>query len=71
MTNNVDAGAFDYRVTKDGKVFVTYYGKQVKVLKGKQAAKLLARVDGASDHSVQLALAKVTGNFKHGNEHPE
>ena len=59
---------FDYRVNKDGKLLILYEGKLVKTLKGKAAQKLLSRIEGADSMQVQLALAKVTGNFKRGNE---
>jgi hypothetical protein len=59
---------FDYQVTKDNKVFISYHNKTVKILSGKAAEKLLAAVEDADEAAVQLALAKVTGNFKHGNE---
>ncbi len=66
--NVFDEDIFAYRVGKDGKVFITWHGKQVTVLQGKAAQKLLAKVQGAERRDVQLALAKVTGNFKRGNE---
>ena len=33
-----------------------------------EAARFLARVDGASESPIQLTMAKATGNFKRGNE---
>lgn len=62
---------FDYQVTKDGRVIVTWRGKQVKTLAGKAAEKFLAAVESLDEAGVQLALAKVTGNFKRGNERRE
>jgi hypothetical protein len=60
---------FTYRVTKDNIVFIDFHGKQVKTLKGKEAEKIIKRIEQApTDHEVQLILAKVTGNFKRGNE---
>jgi hypothetical protein len=60
---------FTYRVTKDNMVFIDFHGKQVKTLKGKEAEKIIKRIEqAATDHEVQLILAKVTGNFKRGNE---
>lgn len=59
---------FDYSVTKDSKVFVTYRGKQVMVVKGPKAELLLAELEAADDFGVQDILAKLTGNFKRGNE---
>jgi hypothetical protein len=59
---------FSFRVTKDGKVFIHWNGKQVMVLKGEAAEKFLAAITGADDCQAQLIMAKVTGHFKHGNE---
>lgn len=59
---------FAYRTTKDGQVFITWQGRQVLTLKGPDARRFLARIAGRDAAGVQLALAKITGNFKHGNE---
>ena len=59
---------FSYRETKGGKVFIYWNGKQVTTLKGQPAQKFLARIEGLDHQEAQLAMAKVTGNFKRGNE---
>ncbi|MFS1515945.1 hypothetical protein V1503_05395 [Bacillus sp. SCS-151] len=65
----LDEEMFSYRVTKNNTVFITWMGKQVKTLKGKEAEKIITKLQQAnSKHEVQLILAKVTGNFKRGNE---
>ncbi|MGM7685134.1 hypothetical protein ACSVDA_23810 [Cytobacillus sp. Hm23] len=65
----LDEEMFNYRVTKNNAVFITWHGKQVKTLKGKEAEKIITKLQQAtSNHEVQLILAKVTGNFKRGNE---
>jgi hypothetical protein len=57
---------FTFRVTR---YTIDFHGKQVKTLKGKEAEKIIKRIEQApTDHEVQLILAKVTGNFKRGNE---
>ena len=66
--HRLDEEPFDYKVSKDGRVMVTWRGRQVKTLAGNQAEKFLAAVDGLDEAGVQLALAKATGHFKHGNE---
>jgi len=58
---------FSYRASRD-KVFIAWRGKQVMILKGKKAARFLAKIDGLTGKQAQLAMAKVTGNFKRGNE---
>jgi hypothetical protein len=60
---------FTYRITKNNMVFIEYHGKQVTTLKGKEADKIIKKIEqAATDLEVQLILAKVTGNFKRGNE---
>ncbi|WNB90886.1 hypothetical protein [Bacillus sp. NEB1478] len=65
----LDEEIFTYRLTKNNTVFIDYKGKQVMILKGKEAEKIMSRINSAnSEKEVQLILAKVTGNFKRGNE---
>ena len=59
---------FTYRITKDKKVFISCEGKQVTTLSGGAAEKFIADIAGAEGKDAQLILAKVTGNFKRGNE---
>lgn len=59
---------FSYKVTKDNKVFISWNGKQVMILKGKESEKFLSKIEGAGEHEAQLIMAKITGNFKRGNE---
>lgn len=67
--NRLDEALFSYKVTKNNTVLIDYYGKQVKLLKGKDAEKILEKIKIAEDEkAVQLILAKITGNFKRGNE---
>ncbi|MGM7700568.1 hypothetical protein ACSVDE_02520 [Pseudalkalibacillus sp. Hm43] len=67
--NRLKESPFGYRVNKDQTVFVDYQGKQVKILKGKDAEKFLRKMDAAEDEKAeQLIMAKITGNFKRGNE---
>lgn len=65
--DETEAPQFSYRTTKDGTVFIAWHGKTVTVLKGPAALRFLARA-AAGDEAAQLAMAKATGNFKHGNE---
>lgn len=59
---------FSYRITKDHKVLLYWYDKQVKILSGDDAKKLIGRLAVLDEYGIQLALAKATGNFKRGNE---
>ena len=59
---------FSWKASKDGKVFISYQGRRVMILKGGDAARFLKRVDSADAPAAQMVMAKVTGNFKRGNE---
>ena len=64
----LDEEIFAYRITKDGKVFISYEGKQVVTLSGKRAEEFVRKIQNAEGKDAQLIMAKVTGNFKRGNE---
>ncbi len=59
---------FSYRLTKEGKVFIDYEGKHVFTLGSNKAQKFIAELEQMGETEIQLMLAKVTGNFKRGNE---
>lgn len=63
---------FDYQITKGGQVLISRGGRRVAVVAGARAARLLAALESAAangdEAAAQLALAKVTGNYKRGNE---
>lgn len=58
---------FTHRVTRD-KVMISWQGRVVKTLAGDDAARFRREVADLDDDGVQLLLAKLTGNFKRGNE---
>lgn len=58
---------FGWTATKAGEVRVTRGGRVVLVLGGPRAARLLAEL-GADDDRDQQLLARVTGNYRRGNE---
>lgn len=67
--NRLDDMMFHYRVTKKNIVSIEYYGKQIIILKGNDAEKFLNKINRASNEKEkQLIMAKITGNFKRGNE---
>lgn len=66
--NHFDNDIFTHRITKDGKVLISTGGRIVTTVAGKQAAKLISRLDGADRRQVQHLLARATGHYKHGNE---
>jgi hypothetical protein len=66
--NRFDEDVFTHRVTKDGKVLISWQGRVVTTVAGKPATRLIAKLAGADRREAQHLLARATGNFKHGNE---
>ncbi|MFK4292673.1 ribonuclease HIII [Bacillus sp. RC240] len=67
--NRLDDMMFHYRVTKNNIVLIEYYEKKIVILKGNDAEKFLNKINRASNEKEkQLIMAKITGNFKRGNE---
>ena len=59
---------FAWASTKDGRVRISWRGKVVTTLAAGRAARFLEQVEGADEEAEQLLMARVTGNFKRGNE---
>lgn len=68
--NKLDEQPFTYNITKKKTVRILYFGKTVVILKENKAEQLIERMEEVDfdEFEVQLLLAKVTGNFKRGNE---
>ena len=64
----LDKQPFSYQATRNGRVHVFHEGKLAKVLKHREAERLLTKIEHADPRQIQLALAKATGQFKFGNE---
>ncbi len=62
------AEPFQYRANKNGTVALRYKGEPVTLLRGTVATKFLQQLQAGKDP--QLLMAKLTGNFKRGNERP-
>lgn len=56
---------FTYRVRKSGEISIERDGREVTVLRGKSATQFLRRVETGDP---QQLMARVTGNYKRGNE---
>ena len=55
---------FDYTARGD-EVVITHHGRQATVLRGAAAARFLADAEDGDD---QELMARVTGNYRRGNE---
>lgn len=56
---------FNWSQRSDGSVVITHHGTVASVLRGRRA---LDFVDDAESGDDQQLMARVTGNYKHGNE---
>ncbi|MFI7549363.1 hypothetical protein ACIBQ2_06415 [Micromonospora sediminimaris] len=56
---------FTYRLRKNGDVELLHHNRPVGVLRGSAAARFLIDVN---TEDPQELMARITGNYKHGNE---
>ena len=59
---------FSYQATRQGMVQISFEGRVVTRLAGRQAQRFLDRIEHKPLRDQQLEMAKATGHFKHGNE---
>jgi len=59
---------FEARPRKSGDVEVLHHGRQASVLRGAAAADLLARLATLDAAGGQHLMARITGNYRRGNE---
>ncbi|MCM1988217.1 hypothetical protein [Oceanirhabdus seepicola] len=59
---------FSYKITKGNKTFIYFENRRIKILNEKETKNFTSKINGKDDFQIQLVLAKITGNFKHGNE---
>jgi hypothetical protein len=61
------ADGFTYVVRKDGAVVISHHGRVATTLRGSSAAAFLADIGGDGNDEQEL-MARLTGNYKRGNE---
>jgi len=66
MTN--DPTGFSFSRNKNGEVTIHHHRKLAANLKGKAAEKFPASTESTTGQALPLKMAKLTGNYKHGNE---
>lgn len=59
---------FSFREIKNDKVQIIFKNKCIKILQGKEYWKFQRVLDLEDSFELQLFMAKITGQFKHGNE---
>ena len=68
MTKNQEDLGFSYRQLKSGEVEILHHGRKASALRGRDAADFLAEISNTSVFEEQQLMARITGNYKHGNE---
>jgi hypothetical protein len=59
---------FRHRSRKNGDVEILHHGRVASTLRGNKATDFLAEVEAGNEDEAQLLMARVTGNYKRGNE---
>jgi len=59
---------FTYRRCKNGDVEILRHGQVATTLRGDDAHSFLLEVPNPSDPAAQQSMARLTGNYKRGNE---
>jgi len=67
MRSDDDLG-FRWRTRKDGSVAITHHGREATILRGRAAATFAAEMAQADEAAAQQRMARVTGQYRHGNE---
>jgi hypothetical protein len=59
---------FSHHVRKSGDVDIQHHGRLAATLRGAPAAAFLAAVQAGTPADAQQRMARLTGNYKRGNE---
>lgn len=59
---------FTYRTRKNGDVEIVHHGRLATTLRGRDAVDFLQDVEDSTDVDAQQLMARLTGNYKRGNE---
>ena len=65
--NNEDLG-FMFKQLKNGEVVITHNEKKATVLRNDKSSWFLQDMDGMDFASQQQEMARITGNYRRGNE---
>lgn len=68
MPGDRDDLGFTFRARKDGEVEILHHGRRAATLRGATALDFLATAAAGGEAELQQAMARLTGNYKRGNE---
>ncbi|MGY6502800.1 MAG: hypothetical protein ACXIVQ_18125 [Acidimicrobiales bacterium] len=63
-----EASGFQYQRRKSGEVVITHNGQVATILRGSRATSFLDDVEEAGHGDRQDLMARLTGNYRRGNE---
>ncbi|MFW9919947.1 MAG: hypothetical protein ACFFED_10125 [Candidatus Thorarchaeota archaeon] len=66
-SHSLDDTPYSWKLVEDA-VHIFWRGQRVTTLKKEKVEAFLTRISIASEKEAQLVMAKITGNFKRGNE---
>ncbi len=67
MSNPGDT-AFSWVRRKDGSLLISHHGRLASTLRGDDVDAFLAELERATPAEAQQLMARITGNYKRGNE---
>jgi hypothetical protein len=59
---------FSHRSRKNGDIEILHHGRVASTLRGNDAADFLSEVEASDECNAQQLMARITGNYKRGNE---
>ena len=59
---------FGYRTRRNGELEILHHGRMASTLRGSDTDDFLAEVEAADEDDAQQLMARITGNYKRGNE---
>ncbi len=59
---------FEYKIRRNGEVEILHHGRRATTLRGVAAQEFIAIIEDLNDIEIQQELARITGNYKRGNE---
>jgi hypothetical protein len=59
---------FSYRIRRNGELEILHHSRIASTLRGSDADDFLAEVEAADEADAQQLMARITGNYKRGNE---
>jgi RimJ/RimL family protein N-acetyltransferase len=65
VRNRLETNPFQYKIIKNDKIIIYRGTQQIMIVKGNGAMDLIQLIHTAEEDAVQLALAKITGHYKH------